>query len=83
MKEITIDVSQLFDHTDSAKLQDLPTYLEQVSRIAGTGNRIVLTGRGPIWLYLKIAHELHGTAASLDYDSPVTGRVSIFDHNPF
>ena len=44
---------------------------------------VVLTGAGPVWLYLKIAHALHGKAKKLVYRSPVTGDVVIFDHDPF
>ncbi len=38
---------------------------------------MVLTGAGPVWLYLKIAHALHGVARKLIYRSPVTGDVVI------
>jgi len=31
---------------------------------------------------LRIAHVLHGKAKKLIYDSPVTGEVVIFDHDP-
>ncbi|MGH8007324.1 MAG: CRISPR-associated protein Csx3, partial [Candidatus Binatia bacterium] len=44
---------------------------------------VVLTGAGPVWLYLKIAHALHGKAKKLIYRSPVTDDVVIFDHDPF
>jgi len=43
------------------------------------GNVAILTGQGPIWLYLKIAHAFHGKAVKLVYNSPVTGDVVIFD----
>jgi hypothetical protein len=36
-----------------------------------------------VWLYLTIAHALHGKARKLVYASPVTGEIVIFDHNPF
>lgn len=82
-KQITIDLEGLYVGTGQAKLDDLPGYLAAALQLAGRGNRVVLTGRGPIWLYLALAHELHGVVQSLEYDSPVTGRVIIFDHNPF
>ena len=44
---------------------------------------MVLTGPGPIWLYLKVAYVLHGKAIKLVYASPVTGEVVIFNHDPF
>jgi hypothetical protein len=45
--------------------------------------RVVLTGQAPVWLYLKVAHALHGKARKLIYASPVTGEIVIFDHDPF
>ncbi len=49
--------------------------------IARDGNKIVLTGAAPVWLYLKIAHALHEKVKKLVYRSPVTGDVVIFDHS--
>ena len=78
---VVIDLRSLYGET--ALLKDLPEYLEQCVALAGEGNEVVLTGAGPVWLYLKIAHALHGKARRLIYRSPVTGDVPIFDHNPF
>jgi len=78
---ITIDVKQLYG--DVAKLDRLAEYLAKAREMAGTGNDVTLTGQGPVWLYLAVAHELHGLAKSLTYTSPVTGPVTIFNHNPF
>lgn len=78
---IIIDLSTLF--TGTAKLSDLDRYVQKTIELAGEGNDVVLTGAGPVWLYLKIAHALHGKARSLKYRSPVTGDVLIFDHNPY
>ena len=77
----TIDLSSLF--TDTAKLSDLPIYINKAVDLAGEGNEVVLTGKAPVWLYLTVAHALHGKAKKLLYRSPVTGDVVIFDHNPF
>jgi hypothetical protein len=79
--EIKIEVGQLYRGT--AKLSDLHSYVESAMKIAGEGRTVVLTGEGPIWLYLKIAHALHGRARKLIYRSPVTGDLTIFDHDPF
>ena len=76
-----IDLKTLYG--EQAKLGELPTYLEQARALAGEGNEIVLTGQAPVWLYLKIAHALHGRVKKLIYNSPVTGEVVIFDHDPF
>lgn len=77
---ITIDLNTLFQ--DTAKLSDLDSYVHKAKELAGEGNEVVLTGASPVWLYLKIAHALHGKAKKLIYRSPVTGDVVIFDHNP-
>lgn len=75
-----IDLSTFYNN--NAKLQDLDTYISKALSIAGEGNDVVLTGQAPVWLYLKIAHALHGKARKLIYRSPVTGDVVIFDHSP-
>jgi hypothetical protein len=79
--EAVIDVRGLYP--DAAKLSDLNQYLARACELAGDGKVVVLTGQGPIWLYLKIAHALHGKARRLIYRSPVTGDVTVFDHDPF
>ena len=77
----TLNLSTYYKET--AKLADLETYKQKAIQEAGEGNEITLTGAAPVWLYLAIAHELHGKAVKLIYSSPVTGEVEIFDHNPF
>ncbi len=76
-----IDLSTFYKET--AKLEKLPDYKAQAIQLAGDGNDIILTGAAPVWLYLAISHALHGKAKKLVYNSPVTGEVVIFDHNPF
>ncbi len=78
---IIIELSEFY--TETAKLSELPQYIGKAIEIAGSGNDIVLTGKAPVWLYLSVAHALHGKAEKLFYRSPVTGDVVIFDHNPF
>ncbi len=80
-EKITIDLSFFYEET--AKLDEMNKYIEKAIHLAGEGNEITLTGRAPVWLYLKIAHALHGKARKLIYESPVTGAVTIFDHNPY
>lgn len=77
---VTIDLNNLFQ--DQAKLAKLGEYIESSIEQAGEGNDVILTGQAPVWLYLKIAHALHGKARKLIYRSPVTGDVVVFDHNP-
>lgn len=78
---IEIDIRTLY--TDLAKLADLGEYERKVLTLAGDGKAVVLTGQGPVWLYLRLAHVLHGKARRLTYRSPVTGDVVIFNHNPY
>ena len=70
-------------HNGQAKLAEADKYIQLTRDQVTDGADVVLTGNGPIWLYLKIAHDLHGRAKSLRYRSPVTGDVMIFDHDPF
>jgi len=78
---VVIDIKQLYG--EAAKLPELAEYVKKAQELAGEGKIVVLTGHGPIWLYLKIAHALHGNARKLIYRSPVTDDVTIFDHDPF
>lgn len=79
---MTLDLSTLYSDTEQAKLADLPGYEARVMELVAPGADVTLTGRAPVWLYLRIAHALHGRARILTYDSPVTGPVEIFNHNP-
>ena len=78
----TIDVSELYATTGQAKLADLPAYEARIKEMIPPGADVTLTGHGPVWLYLRLAHLLHGRARILTYDSPVSGPVEIFNHNP-
>ncbi|NCO65280.1 MAG: hypothetical protein COW32_09940 [Candidatus Aquicultor secundus] len=80
-QEVTINVNTLYAG-ETAKLSELDGYVLKAKELAGEGANVVLTGNGPIWLYLKIAHALHGKARKLVYKSPVTGEVLIFNHSP-
>lgn len=79
---IVLDISELYKDTETAKLSQIDSYVKKAKDLAGEGNDVILTGAGPVWLYLKIAHALHGKARKLIYSSPVTGDVVIFDHSP-
>jgi hypothetical protein len=68
---------------EQATLADIPSYITRARDLAGDGNEVALTGQAPVWLYLTVAHALHGKAKSLTYSSPVTGDVVVFDHDPF
>lgn len=77
-----LDIPTLYAATGTAKLADLPAYETHVKELVPSGADVTLTGPGPVWLYLRIAHVLHGRVRMLNYDSPVTGPVEIFNHNP-
>jgi len=80
---IILDLETLYAETGTAKLAQLAEYERLAKELAGNGNEVTLTGQAPIWLYLRIAHALHGKVRCLRYDSPVTGGVVIYDHSPF
>jgi len=79
---MTLDLSTLYAATGTAKLADLPAYEARTKELVPPGADVTLSGNGPVWLYLRLAHALHERARSLFYDSPVTGPVEIFNHDP-
>ena len=79
--EVMVDLSTFY--TSRAKLSELSSYIQRAKDLAGNGKEVILTGAAPVWLYLKIAHALHGKARSLVYRSPVTDDVVVFNHSPY
>lgn len=41
---------------------------------------VTLTGAGPVWGHLCIAHALHGRAAKLIYSAPNAPSIVVFSH---
>ncbi len=79
---VEIDVEALYRTLgETARQEHLADYERQAQEKAGEGSDVVLTGRGPIWLYLRLAHVLHGVARTLAYRSPEAGEVLVFDHS--
>jgi hypothetical protein len=80
---ITIDIDKVYGKPNNALLEKTDDYVKKVLKLAGEGNIITLTGGGPIWLYLIIAHALHGKARKLYYRTPaIKGkRILVFDHS--
>jgi hypothetical protein len=85
---ITIDISTLYGETGTAKLANLKAYEAEAKSLAGEGNTVVLTGGGPVWLYLGIAHALHGRVRKLMYRTPALrsaqnpeGIMVVYDHS--
>jgi hypothetical protein len=79
---MNLDLSTFYAATGTAKLADLPAYEARARELVPPGADVTLAGNGPVWLYLRLAHALHGRARKLFYDSPVTGEVEIFNHDP-
>lgn len=82
---IAIDIEAIYGKAEgkTALLAELPRYEADAINRAGNGNDVSLTGAGPVWLYLRLAHALHGKVRKLSYSSPVTGDVVIYDHSPY
>lgn len=83
--QVSVDLSTLYAATGQAKLADLPAYEAAVLDRVPAGADVTLTGRAPIWLYLRIGHLLHGHANILRYLSVPGGidePLTIFNHNP-
>lgn len=76
--EITIDVKKIYG--EQAALSELAAYELKVLELAGEGNAVELTGPGPVWLYLRLAHVLHGRVTQLSYNIPGCGPVLVFSH---
>lgn len=77
-----LDLSSLYSGDRQAKLAKLDEYVRRAVERVSAGAEVTLTGQAPVWLYLRIAHALHGVAKRLCYESPVTGNVEVFNHDP-
>lgn len=78
---VVIDVAELYrPDGENARQGRLAEYERRARELAGEGRDVVLTGRGPIWLYLRLAHALHGVVRSLTYRAPEAGDILVFDH---
>jgi CRISPR-associated protein (Cas_csx3) len=81
-REVVIDLRGFYGET--AKLADSSGYVEKAQALAGDGKIVILTGQAPVWLYLQIAHGLHGKARKLFYRTPaIESDVLIFNHDPY
>lgn len=79
---ISLDVSTLYTADGTARLSRLDDYVREALAGVTPGADVMLTGAAPVWLYLRLAHALHGRVRVLSYSSPVTGPVTVFDHTP-
>lgn len=78
----TLDLSSLYAADSTARLAKLDDYVAAALACVPPGSDTTITGPAPVWLYLRIAHALHGRCRKLIYNSPVSGDVLIFDHTP-
>ena len=63
--------------------QDLPEVLREFSKENLKFNKgIVISGRGPIWLYGTLIHECHPAKWIACYDPRLVGGVVIESHDP-
>jgi len=59
-----------------------PSVLKTIAPPAVNGKKgVVISGRGPIWLYCFLAHHYHPTAFIATYD-PRLGAVVVASHTP-
>lgn len=77
-----LDLITLYAAPGTAKFACLPAYEARVKELVPPGAEVTITGQRPAGLYLRLAHALHGRASRLLYDSPVTGPVEVFNHDP-
>ena len=86
-KNITVDLQSIYNSLSGkeAKLSDIDLYVDDALKKAGEGNVVTLTGAAPIWMYLKIAHALHGKVKKLYYYAPgqAIDKFEIFSHDPY
>jgi hypothetical protein len=77
-----IDISVFYAASGQAKMADLTAYEAQIKELVPPEEDAILTGAAPVWLYMRLAHTLHGRVRNLIYESPVTGPVEIFNRKP-
>ena len=86
-RKVVLNLDEIYREVTggTAKLADLDRYVERAREIAGQGNTVILTGAAPVWMYLKLAHALHGKVRRLLYSSPGQGieELEIFCHDPY
>ena len=91
VKEYVVDLETIYKvFNENAKVDLIPKYCEsidkqiiqQMPKELLRETTFVLTGRAPVWLYLVVAHYLHGKVYKLSYDDGKGLRVKIFDHTP-
>lgn len=79
--DCSLDLRDLYEQ--KSQIKNIHAYLKAIDRMPLDGKTAVLTGRAPVWLYLKVAHHLHGRVKKLYYQSPAAGKILIFDHDPY
>jgi len=80
-EKVTINVEELYG--EKALVEKRNSYVTSALKKAGSSKEVILTGKGPVWVYLLIAKALHGKVSRLVYSSPTSGDIMIFDNLPY
>ncbi|MEM4094748.1 MAG: CRISPR-associated ring nuclease Crn3/Csx3 [Thermoplasmatales archaeon] len=84
MKEIEFKINEMENHTVlyfELKNTIAPESLEKIEppKVNGTKG-VILSGRGPIWLYCFLTHHYHPTKFVAIYDPRLGGAVVVESH---
>jgi CRISPR-associated protein Csx3 len=60
---------------------ELPTVMNQIEGCIDGTKGVVISGRGPVWLFGALLHQLHVTRWSATFD-PRQGAVVVASHHP-
>ncbi len=84
MKEITFKIKEKENYTlihFELEANIIPGILKQLNppKVNGTKG-VVLSGRGPIWLYCYLVHYYHPTKFVATYDPRIGGAIIVESH---
>lgn len=80
-EKTTLNVEELYG--EKALVEQRSSYIAGALKKTGQSKEVVLTGKGPVWLYLLLAKALHGKVSKLVYSAPTSGDIVIFDNLPY
>ena len=60
---------------------ELPTIIDQIDGTVDGTKGVIISGRGPVWLFGALLHHLHVTRWSATFD-PRQGAVVVASHHP-
>lgn len=84
-KFVYINIEEIWKSIDpnAARVEYIPMYksLIENKKAEIRGKPIIIGGRGPIWLYCIVLHELHGINPIVAIEDPkVSGAIVIYSH---